>query len=527
MLQAVSVPPASVGLVDQSTATEAAAAERGTGAAGPRAPTPARLSRGVSGPARPAWRVLGLLALAAGGTAVLYLLRPGALTDDSYAFLDWGRDLRGGYLPLLEHRTFHPAPILAGAVLSLFGSAAPTITVLIALAALVLLAAAAWRVVEILGFAQPAPALAGMLVLSSPLLSLLAQVAYVNLPFATLLLWALVFELEDRPTGAWVLLLAAGLVRPEGWAFLLAYGLLQWWRAGRPRAPRRWLGLAALSLGPMALWLALEWLLFGSPLYSFTETRAPNVKATGSGSVSGLWDSLHFAVALAPLLAAALGVAAIVRFAPRRLALPVLGMTAVAALTVLVLAASNFNVPSRHLSALVSLLYILAAAGAAAPARLLAQRGKASPRVVVAVGVLGAVLVAGLTVVPTVRLLRQNSRTVRVTHAFGGTLDRTLAQSRRLVDVRGARRHTVAMVGAVDESQLAWTLRVPYSAITNAVGPQTRLLVEPSAAAYAVLGPLGLTDRARLLPPPGWRLLLATADWEVWGLGRDTPIRLG
>src|SRR6202035_876798 len=171
----------------------------------PRTMTPSALSDGVSGRAPANWRRLGRLALAVGGAVVLYELRPGALTDDSYAFLDWGRDLRHGYLPLLEHRTFHPLPIAAGSLLSLLGSAAPTVAVLLTLAGLVLLAVAAWRAVEILGFLQPAPALAAVLVLSSPLLSLLAQVAYINLPFATLLVWALVFDLEGRSKGAWVL----------------------------------------------------------------------------------------------------------------------------------------------------------------------------------------------------------------------------------------------------------------------------------------------------------------------------------
>jgi len=464
--------------------------------------------------------------LAAGGAGILYLLRPGAVTDDTYAFLDWGRDLRHGYVPLLEHRTFHPVPIAAGTILSLFGSAAPTITLLLALAGLVLLAVAAWRVLEILGFAQPAPALAGLLVLSSPLLSLLAQVAYINLPFATLLLWALVFELQERSTGAWVLLVIAGLVRPEGWAFLLAYGALQWWRAGRPRAPGRWLGLATLSLGPMALWLALEWLLFGSPLYSFTETRAPNVEVTGSGSVRGLWDSLHVSVLTALLIAAGVGAVAVARLAPRRLAMTALGMTAVAIVTLLVLASSKFNVPSRHFSVLVSLLYVLAAAGAGAPARVLARAGTASRRTLMVVGACAAAIVAGLSVAPTVQLLRKNLRTIRVAHAQRGPLDRALAQAVRFVDVRGARRHTVALVGAVDDSQVVWDLGVPFNVVTDAIGPQTRLIVEPSAAGYAQLGPLGLTNRARLAPPHGWRLLAATSDWEVWAPPGHTPIRL-
>jgi hypothetical protein len=476
--------------------------------------------------ARPRWRTLGLLALAAGGAVALYLLRPGALTDDSYAFLDWGRDLRHGYLPLLEQRTFHPLPIIAGSILSLLGSAAPTIAVLLSLLGLMLLALAAWRVLAILGFGRPARALAALLVISSPLLSLLAQVGYINLPFATLLVWALVFDLEERPAGAWVLLIAAGLVRPEGWAFLLAYGVLRWWRAGRPREPRTLLALAVLSLGPMVLWLGLEWQLFGDPLYSFTNTRAPNVQATGSGSVTGLWRSLHFVVATAVLLSAAVGAIAVARLAPRRAASTILGMTVVAAFTILVLASSKFNVPSRQFSALAPLLYILAAAGTAAPAGLLARRGLGSPRTRAAVALAGAALVAALAVSPTVHLLRRNFKSLRATHQLRVTLDRALEQTGPFLDLRGAHRHSIAIVGAVDDSQVAWGLHVPYNVVSGGVERQTRLIVEPSASLYSRIGRLGLTDRARVVPSVRWRLLVATGDWRVWTLSPHNPVAL-
>jgi hypothetical protein len=201
-------------------------------------------------------------------------------------------------------------------------------------------------------------------------------------------------------------------------------------------------------------------------------------------------------------------------------------MTAVAVLTILVLASSKFNVPSRQFSALVPLLYILAAAGAATPARLLARHGIASPRVRAATAVAGAALVAGLAVAPTINLLRHNSRTVRVAHELHGTLDQSLAQSAHFIDARGAQRHAVALVGAVDDSQVVWDLGVPYNVVTDGVEPQTRMIVEPSESLYSRLGPLGLTDRARLLPPPRWRLVVATGDWRIWVLGRHTPVRL-
>ena len=207
----------------------------------------------LAGPVRFGWRRLGLLALAALAAAIVYLLHPGHPTDDTYAFLDWGRDLRHGYLPLLERRTFHPAPMAAGAVLSLFGSAAPTITVLLCLVGLVLAAVAAWRITGLLRLGWPAAVLASLLVLATPLLSMIALVAFINLPFATLIVWAVVFALQERRAEAWALLAVAGLTRPEGWAFLVAYGVLTWWHAGHPYAPRRWLPIIALALGPMAV----------------------------------------------------------------------------------------------------------------------------------------------------------------------------------------------------------------------------------------------------------------------------------
>ncbi len=465
---------------------------------------------------RPPWsRSLSLALLAALGALALYAIHPGVVTDDTYGFLDWGRDLRHGYLPVLEHRTFHPLPILAGSLLSLLGDAAPTVTLLLTLAGLVLLAAAAWRILAALGFAQPVPLLAAALVLASPLLAVIADVAYINLPFATLVLWGLVLELEGRPRGAWALLIAAALVRPEGWAFLLAYGALSWWRAGHPRQARRWLPILALSLAPVAVWLGLEWSLFGDPLYSFHYTRPPFVESTGSDSVSGLWQSLRYALVSAPLVACALGVVAIAWLAPRGRALLTLGALVVSALTIAALAASSFNVPSRHFSVLTPLLCVLAAAGAALPGRVVSRRWPHARREALTLGVAGAVITAALVAGPALRDQRDGFQAVRTSHLTGRTLSHTVIRSRALIDVAGAPRHSVAMLGAVDNSELAWLLRVPFNAVTGDFEPTTRLVVEPSQATWTALQQVNLTDRQRWTPPPGWRRI-ASGDWDIY-----------
>ena len=471
-------------------------------------------------------RGLGLLALAATCAVIGYLLHPGAVTDDTYAFLDWGRDLRHGLPPLLEHRTFQPLPIGGGAVLSLFGSAAPTVTILVCLAALVLLAAASWRLVALLGFGQPGPALAALLVIVTPVLPVVALVAYNNLPFATLVLWALVFELEERRTGAWVLLILAGLTRPEAWAFLLAYGAWTWWRSGRPYAPRRWLPIAVLALGPMALWVALEWRLFGDPLYSLRNTTGPAVQSTHSNSPQALWKTVRLNVPTAPLLASGLGVVAVAWFAPtRRLAATTLAATALTVVTIVVLANSNFNLPGRHFSVLVALMCALAAAGATLPARILSRSRRFPAQVVLVAGIAGAALVIGLAAPRIVDALSSNFRRISISHDTGRTFTRAVTQALPLIDVRGAPRHSVAMLGAVDNAELAWVLGVPYNAITDHLEPQTRLIVQPSPATWALLKRHGLTDRTRSPIPRGWHVI-ANGDWQIYAAGAGAPAQL-
>lgn len=485
-------------------------------------PAPSRRSR--RRPPAPLLSRLGLLALASVGAVVIYLLRPGAVTDDTYAFLDWGRDLRHGFLPLLERRTFQPLPIGAGAVLSLFGAAAPTITILLCLVALVLLAAAAWRVVLALDYGWPAAALAAVLALVTPLLPVLALVGYNNLPFATLMLWALVFDLEERPTGAWAMLILAGLTRPEAWLFLLAYGALCWWRAGRPLAPRRWLGIAALALGPMIAWAVLEWGLFGDPLYSLRNTTAPVVVSTHSNSPRALWGTLRVNVPTAVLIASAIGAIGLPFTAPRRRAATTLGATALAVASIVILASSNFNLPGRDYSLLVALVCTLAAVGTALPARLLVLRG-GSPTAAAALVLAGAALVLGLSASRDIQWFRGNFRSLAVTHDTGRTFTRQVTLARAAIDVAGAPRHSVAMLGAVDNSELAWVLGVPYNAITDHIEPATRLVVQPSPATWSRLKHHHLTDRTPVALPRGWRVIYS-GDWMVFAADPATPARL-
>jgi len=472
-----------------------------------------------------------LLAVALGASAIACHLLSHELTDDSYAFLDWGRDLRHGiFPPQLESRTFHPIPILTGALLSLLGSSGPSVTVFLAVAGLVLLAVAAWQVSVLVGLAQPAPAFAALLIVTSPMLVAISFGAYINLPFAVLEMWALVWELRGRSRPAWALLVIAGLVRPEGWAFLLSYGALEWWRAGRPLFSRRLLAIVVLTAGPMTAWLSLEWRLFGSPLYSFTNTTTPAGTVATSASLHGLWSTLEFCLALPILVASALGVVVVLRTCPRRMAWTLLGATGVAALTVAFLAKSKFNVPDRHFSAFVSFLCVLAAAGATAPAQWLAHRrprGRARDRRRrLGLGLAGCALVVALAASTARQKLEFDFDVFRLQAVTGAQLDAAIDRIRPRVDVRDAAPAAVEAAGAVVDSELVYDLRIPYGVVVSAPTPQTKLLVEPSRKTWSRLFHRGLTDRHVVSVPHRWTIVTG-GTWPVYSPQVGRPVQLG
>ena len=98
----------------------------------------------------------------------------------------------------------------------------------------------------------------------------LAARAYIDIPYLALVVWAVALEAEHRRRGTlvFVLLAAAGLLRPEAW---LLSGLYWLWCI----LPRTWpqrIGYAALTaVGPI-VWAAVDWIVTGDPLFSLTHT---------------------------------------------------------------------------------------------------------------------------------------------------------------------------------------------------------------------------------------------------------------
>lgn len=226
-----------------------------------------------------AWRptLLSVLrpALAIAAVAVLVGLayEPWYLNYDTRYALVWARDLTEGYRP--EYTApFAPTPHplwTAVALLALpFGSdGAGT-----AMTALVLLSfgAVVWLTHQ-LGtqlFNRWVGGLAALVVLTRAAALRDVVLVYLDVPFAALVLLAVLLEARRRRRGAAVLvvLFVAGLLRPEAWALGLLY-IAYLWRGLGPRDRVRY---AALALLAPVLWLSADAAVTGDALHSLNGT---------------------------------------------------------------------------------------------------------------------------------------------------------------------------------------------------------------------------------------------------------------
>jgi hypothetical protein len=239
----------------------------------PAAPT-GRTKRSLLPPrlAAPAFTLGALLAL----TAALWILYgPAHLSYDPTWAMSWGDDLASGRVPDLGASpaapTPHPLANLLGVLVAPLGeSAAPIALELLAVAsfaALGLVSAALGREL----FALPVGAFFALLVLTEPTLVHQALISSTDIAFVALALGALLLVAKDprrgfAPLG---LLAAAGLLRPEGWGFALAYGA---YLVVVARPPRR-LALAGLAVLAPAAWMLADLALTGNPLFSLQGTQ--------------------------------------------------------------------------------------------------------------------------------------------------------------------------------------------------------------------------------------------------------------
>ena len=193
--------------------------------------------------------------------------------DARYALL-WARDAWHGFLPDFKADfapTPHPLSTLVSSLGLPFGHSGDFVVVWIVLLSF---GALVW-LTYLLGrrlFSPWVGACAAVVVLTRPVLDRDVLLAYQDVPFAALIVGAVLLEAQRRRRGLPVLVLLglAGLLRPEAWILAGLYFLWLW-----PVLDVRRRVLFALLTGVAPLlWALVDWVVTGDPLHSLHGTAA-------------------------------------------------------------------------------------------------------------------------------------------------------------------------------------------------------------------------------------------------------------
>jgi hypothetical protein len=236
------------------------------------------------------------LGIVVGAIALRLITAVGFANYDTLYALVWGGQLARGQDPAYGAAiapTPHPLIELLGFVLSPLGPhAVAEITVALGFLAL---SGCGWVIYRLGGewFGRAAGALAALIFLTRAEVLSYGVRAYVDIPYLTLVLGALLIESRHRrlqagPAGAPVLALLAlaGLLRPEAWAFSGLYWL--YLMGLMPRALHSRIGggvpwrerscaeitrLTLLAVAAPLIWVLSDLAVTGDPLWSLTNTQ--------------------------------------------------------------------------------------------------------------------------------------------------------------------------------------------------------------------------------------------------------------
>jgi hypothetical protein len=232
------------------------------------APPPALAAE--QAPARP-WKllVLGCLALAALSLA----LTPSVPTYDPWAWIIWGREIAHLDLVTVAGPSWKPLPVLFTTPFSLAGDdGAPLLWLLIARAGGLLAFAMAFRLGSRLAGPFAGIIAASALILADEFIRNFWRGNSEGILVAVCL-WAIERHLDGRRRDAFMLGLAAALLRPEVWPFIGLYGLFLFAADRRPKTTALVIG-GGVALA--VLWFVPEYLGSGDFLRAAARARQPN-----------------------------------------------------------------------------------------------------------------------------------------------------------------------------------------------------------------------------------------------------------
>src|SRR4051795_2824452 len=268
-------------------------------------------------------------ALTIGGIAVLLrvVYDPWYLNYDARYALLWARDAWHGFLPDLKADfapTPHPLSTLVSSLGLPLGHAGDGVVVWIVLLSFGALVWLTYRLGSELFSSRLVGLAAAAVVLTRPVLDRDVLLAYQDVPFAALIVGAVLLEAQRARRGVPVLVLLAlaGLMRPEAWVLAGLY-VIWMWPASTGRQ-RLWL-VALAGVSPM-LWALVDLVVTGDPLHSLHGTSALAEEVDRRRTVGEVphWTITYFAFTLRePItLAIPVGLAFALRHFRRRAVLP-------------------------------------------------------------------------------------------------------------------------------------------------------------------------------------------------------------
>jgi hypothetical protein len=439
--------------------------------------------------------------------------------DARYALL-WSRDVWTGHLPEYE-ADFAPTPKPLQALVSSiglpFGDHADDVmtwVILLSLGALVWL-------VFLLGtrlFDTPwVGVVAALVVVSRPVILRDTLLAYQDIPFAALVVGAVLLEAGRPKRGVPVLVVlgVAGLLRPEAWVLAGLYWLYLW----PDSTPRRRAALAALVAAAPLLWALTDLIVTGDPLHSLHGTADLAEENERRRSITQVprWGAQYLAYTLRePLI---LGVPVGLAFAwlyrrDRRSALP---LVVAAAMLAVFAAGPIFGLPLigryvRTPAVLLALFYGLAVCG-----WLLLPHGSRERRLWTAIGALA--LLPSLVFIPWKQadMLRGLDRRFEL----DGRLYADLREAGKAPAVRRA-------FDACGRLSTAEHRPIPYirfwldgdpgtvGTIAKHTSPLSDLLLVPRRVGNVRRFYRTNFPRRTARRPPGWRTLYANRSWKVY-----------
>ena len=436
---------------------------------------------------------------------------------DPFSWIIWGREVSDPHLAFAigGGPSWKPLPFAFTVVYGLFGSAAPTLWVITARVGGLLGLVAAWRLSSRLAGDGRWGAVAGLLAVGGILTTqdwgyyFMRGASEPGLVACTL--WAIDRLWDGRRGSAFWLAVAASLIRPEWWPFLLVYAGWLWLRDPTFRGWRtRTMLLTGLALVAV-LWFGPPWIGSGHPLLAATHAAEydghlgadPTRAIIGRGADIQAW----------PLLAAAIATVVVMTVRGRGKVWAALGAVVVAwwAVVVGMTLVGGFPGLERFFLPAAAVVCVLGAAGFVGCARWV---GRAVVRS-------GAIAAAGTLVVLVAASVAASWAAIEAfgdSEAQAALAARTLAGMDNAVRAAGGRAQVLpcprsfAAVNHAAQPALAWELRATLERVGPAMTAPGVDFIGPANIATGVPAAIDprLIDAEPLAHVGRWRVMRLT-----------------